>query len=166
MNNDLHFYVPSTDEVLKTDDSLYIISTKRYDYIHQALLKKHTRNYPSFYVAIDWHGTLTKSTYLPESSLDFYPYTLEALTLMKNKNITLILSTCSHQHNINDLQTTLSTHNLKFDYINENPEIISNTLSNFDDKYYYDIFLDDKAGFVPTLDWKEIINIFENTEYL
>jgi len=87
--------------------------TQRYKYIHSALLKKHNRNHPEFYVAVDWHGTLTKSTYVAESSLDFYDGAIEALTIMKCKNVTLILSTCSYDSNIQDLQNLLLTNSSK-----------------------------------------------------
>ena len=39
----------------------------------------------------------------------------------------------------------------------ENPEIESNRYANFTKKFYYDILLDDKAGFEPN-DWFEIYN--------
>ena len=47
---------------------------------------------------------------------------------------------------------------IHFKYINENPEIDS-TQGNFGyyvDKYYFNVMLDDKAGFEPETEWYQI----------
>ena len=42
---------------------------------------------------------------------------------------------------------------ITFNYVNENPEVPSTTLGNFKDKFYYNILIDDKAGFEMNSDW-------------
>lgn len=64
-----------------------------------------------------------------------------------------ILFTSSHKDAI-DRQVSLLPHfGIWFKYINENPECPSTELCNFDSKFYFNILLDDKAGFVGDTDW-------------
>ena len=52
----------------------------------------------------------------------------------------------------------MKLNNINFDYINENPEINSNKLSDFSKKFYFNIGLDDKCGFDAEQDWLDIYN--------
>jgi hypothetical protein len=45
---------------------------------------------------------------------------------------------------------------LNFNAINCNPECPSTDLCDFQDKFYFNFLLDDKAGFDGTKDWREI----------
>jgi hypothetical protein len=45
---------------------------------------------------------------------------------------------------------------LNFNGINCNPECPSTDLCDFQDKFYFNFLLDDKAGFDGTKDWREI----------
>ena len=45
---------------------------------------------------------------------------------------------------------------IEFDYINENPECKDTALCSFAQKFFFDILLEDKAGFVGETDWIEI----------
>ena len=47
----------------------------------------------------------------------------------------------------------LTRHKIFFRYVNENPEIESNKVSNFSQKFHCNVILDDKAGFEGDKDW-------------
>ena len=85
-------------------------------------------------------------------------YAKEALQkLSNNENFKLIIFSSSYPENIKKYVEKLKNDQINIDYIMENPEIESNRYANFTKKFYYDILLDDKAGFEPN-DWFEIYN--------
>ena len=45
---------------------------------------------------------------------------------------------------------------------NFNPAIENTKTSCFDDKFYFSVLLDDKAGFDPDTDWKLIYDYLKN----
>lgn len=45
---------------------------------------------------------------------------------------------------------------LIFEYLNHNPEVSNTENSNYCHKFYFDILLEDKAGFLPDIHWSEI----------
>ena len=47
---------------------------------------------------------------------------------------------------------------INFTYINDNPEYIGNDYADFSKKFYYNILLDDKAGFEGETDWLLVKN--------
>ena len=54
----------------------------------------------------------------------------------------------------------LHFYGIKFDYINENPLEVNSELSDFSKKFYFNILLDDKAGFYPKEDWQIVLDFF------
>ena len=44
------------------------------------------------------------------------------------------------------------------DYINDNPEIGEKDFGCYDEKPYFDVYLDDKAGFDAEVEWRDIFN--------
>lgn len=136
--------------------------------IERAIKKKRERNYPYTYWAIDLHETIIKPSYKKYSEDDseytFYPGALPVLQrLSRLMNQKLILWTSSHADPIIKFVNTARTCQINFDFINSNEDCPSNELSSFKDKFYFDILIDDKAGFTASLDWKEIervLNIY------
>jgi hypothetical protein len=53
---------------------------------------------------------------------------------------------------------------IKFDYINENPEVENTHLQNFEEKLYMNVGLDDKFGFDGENDWAIICRVLEYQE--
>jgi hypothetical protein len=51
---------------------------------------------------------------------------------------------------------------LKFHHFNVNPGCPSNDLCDFKKKLYFNFLLDDKAGFDPHNDWREIYDVLTN----
>jgi hypothetical protein len=57
-------------------------------------------------------------------------------------------------------------HNIHFNYINENPEIDSSkgNFGYYENKYYFNVMLEDKAGFIPEMEWKMIYDLLISYE--
>ncbi len=115
--------------------------------------------YDVIYIMVDIHNTILKPSFNNEEKYEYFPYSKEVLSLLSlNKNIRLILWTSSFKDKIQQYLDNFSKNNIFFDYVNENPEY-ENTLTPFacfDNKFYYDIGIDDKFGFDAEIDWKEI----------
>jgi len=117
------------------------------------------RGWDTIYVAVDWHDTMMKSTYTNSyGNYDLYPYASEVLQWMThNGNIRLILYTCSHDDQIRKFtEIMLDKHGIDFEFVNGNPEVQNTKTGNFDDKFYYNVLLDDKAGMNPHEDWLDL----------
>jgi len=69
------------------------------------------------------------------------------------QNVCLILWSSSHEDATAAVLAGLKTHGVRFDYVNENPECPSTELCDFRQKFYFNILLDDKAGFDGATDW-------------
>jgi len=112
------------------------------------------------YWAFDIHGTIFKSTYdLNESKVEFYPFAKETLELLSNRpDIKMILWTSSYPHEIESYLEIFEDNLISFDHINENPDISSNhgNFGYYENKFYFNILFDDKSGFNPETEWREI----------
>jgi hypothetical protein len=105
--------------------------------------------------AIDIHGFILKPTYEKGVlSTEFYPNAKEVLqNLTKDPKVSLILYTCSYPEEISDYLRFFRSHGIRFNYVNENPEINEGAYGCYGRKFYYNVLLDDKAGFDPEGDW-------------
>ena len=126
--------------------------------IETAILTAQKRKWDKTYWAIDIHGTILEPNYefhnLPKK---FYPLAKETLQLLsQKKDICLILYTCSHPSEIVDYLQLFKSLNIDFQYINKNPEVQSKDYGYFEDKFYFNVLLDDKAGFNPFTEWNLI----------
>jgi len=111
------------------------------------------RDWDTLYYFIDFHETIS----YPGDEHRFYPWAMEVLRyLTTKKEIKLVLWTCSHNDIIEIMVTWMKEHNIHFDYINENPECENTLNGNFRDKPYYNVLLDDKAGFVGDTHWEVV----------
>lgn len=118
------------------------------------------RKWDKIYWAIDLHGTILPPTWSIKNNLIFYPYAKETLQLLSSKTgCILILFTCSHAYKIYEYCKFFYNNNIIFKYINNNPEVISNEYGNYTNKFYFNILLDDKAGFDPNKDWIKIFKL-------
>lgn len=111
--------------------------------------------------AIDVHNTIFPSTKdKTYSDIKFYPYAKETLHFLTNLNDqNLILWTSTNNEIVyNYLLPKLEEYDISFNYFNRNPICINNHYACFDKKFYYDIMIDDKAGFDPETEWKTIYN--------
>lgn len=130
------------------------------NHIERAFDKMKERKWDCIYFAIDAHGTIFKSTYKKDNVFEYYPGAKEVLKYLSTRDdIKLILWTCSHPSYIDSLFKNCVFNHIYFDYVNENPEVETNELSNFSQKFYFDVVLDDKAGFNPETDWWKLFDL-------
>ena len=122
---------------------------------------KNTRMWEKVFWMIDVHDTIFPGVYAQNQDYVFYRSSKEVLQfLSKQVDTHLILYTCSHKHEINKMLTTFKLNSICFDSVNIN-ELVSDTLLGcYNEKPYFNILLEDKAGFEPS-DWIEIQKILE-----
>ncbi len=124
------------------------------------------KNWDKIYVFVDLHSTAIKPNYKAgEIPTEFYENAKECLQMMsKQKEICLIMYTCSHQHEIKEYLTYFESNNIKFEYVNKNPEVTSNEggYGYYEDKPYINVLLDDKAGFDAESDWLGVVEFLNN----
>jgi hypothetical protein len=118
------------------------------------------RKWDRIYVAVDWHDTMMPSTYSNDKYGQYLLYkdAMEVLQWMSNSaNIRLILFTSSHGDQKGDfMHNVFHRYGISFDYHNGNPEVQNTDTGDFSEKFYYNVLLDDKAGFDPDVDWKDL----------
>jgi hypothetical protein len=115
------------------------------------------RGWDKAYWAIDIHGTMLKSDYKKDSDKEFYPMAKETLQMLSNRpDVCLILYTCSYPDEIKAYIEFFKGHDIHFHYANENPEAANNKHGYFQAKPYFNILLEDKAGFSGDEDWLSI----------
>ena len=150
-----------------------------------ALKKNKDGGYDTLYVAVDVHGTIfkpTRRTVMMASDgangrfevvckvgrgneFDFYWFAKETLIyLSSKKNVKLILMTSAI--NQAEIVKKLESFGIKIYAINHNPDFAHNSstqeiYADFTVKFYFDILLDDKAGFEPEHDWEELYKFLQ-----
>ena len=129
--------------------------------------KQMERKWYETYWMVDMHGVIIHPDYSHTiAPLVFYPYALASLNILTSRpDIRIILYTCSHEDQINHYVQKLKEQGIKFDYINVNPEIGGkDDFGCYDKKPYFDVYLDDKAGFDPDVEWRNIFNFLTLTD--
>lgn len=114
------------------------------------------RGWDKLYWAVDLHDTICPADYIHPFT-HYYPYAKEVLQdLSSSHDSCLILFTSSFEAEINHVTDLLALDGIAFDYINENPEAQNTRHGDFSKKFYFNILLDDKAGFNGETDWQKI----------
>ena len=126
----------------------------------------HQKNWPKTYWAFDIHGTILKPNYTrDEISREFYPNAKEVMQhLSKRDDIVRILYTCSYPIEIEQYIAYFKEHDIHFDYINQNPDVTDGGYGYYKDKFYFNVLMDDKAGFDGEGDWKLILDLLQREE--
>lgn len=130
--------------------------------IERSWKEAESRGWNRIYWFVDFHDTIAVADYGdPKKMRQFFPYAKESLQLLsKVDSICLVLWTCSHRDSISKMIEFLKENEIYFDYVNENPECHSDRHVNFTQKPYYNVLLDDKAGFEAS-DWEAIYNVLK-----
>ena len=117
------------------------------------------RKWNQIYVFIDIHKTILYPDYGENKVNKFYPFAKETLQLLtQREDIVLGLYTCSYPKEIEDYLIFFENNGIKFDLVNKNEREKNTGYGYFNDKPYFNVLLDDKAGFDGEKDWKEIRN--------
>lgn len=121
------------------------------------------------YWAIDIHGVISKPDYRRKSKIiNYYPYAKETLQLLSDRDdVIMFLFTSSYPDEIKKYIEIFEKDGIKFNFINENPDIKTENgyFGYYKYKPYYNVLLEDKAGFLPYKDWKYIFKYFKKTKY-
>lgn len=119
------------------------------------------------YWAFDIHGTMLKPTFKTGVvSTEFYPYAKEVMQMLTQRNdIVRILYTCSYPQEIVEYLEYFETFNIRFDYVNENPDVCAGAYGHYDRKFYFNVLFEDKAGFDPLTDWKLVYDLLIQNNY-
>ena len=121
---------------------------------------KRERGWNKIYFMIDLHGTIIpsgKTVNDIEEETVFYPYAQEVLKYLSNKeDVILILWSSIPKDRAAKVLSWLEGNGIHFDYFNENPEAKNTKRSDFSSKLYFNVLLDDRAGFDPETDWKSV----------
>ena len=111
------------------------------------------------YWAFDVHETILKPNWdATQIPTEFYPDAKEALRILSERDdIVMYLYTCSHPRDTDQYIDFFRSEGIEFNYVNENPEIVNSDLGFYDKKPYFNVLLDDKAGFDPLIEWPSIL---------
>jgi len=106
------------------------------------------------YILIDVHGVLMEPDYTKPSTR-IYPECIEPLRRMSDDSrFKLIMWICSRKGDIERYIKMFEALDIKFDWINETPEVQhTDALGDYSAKLYANVILDDKAGF-SRVNWK------------
>jgi len=88
--------------------------------------------------------------------------------MSKREDIIMIMATSSYPDEIEVYDNQFKKDGILFKYINENPEISGErgSFGFYQDKYYFNVSLEDKAGFNPLRDWKFLYEYFLTTKFI
>ncbi len=148
------------------------------DLFKEAMAKMIERGHVQLYVAVDVHGTIIKPSKmtvmqvadgadLPSEvvcscgvtpEFEYYPYAQEVLRRMSDAPFVRLILWTSTQ-NTCDLVKELERGGVFVDYLNQNPDFQFTPYADFSKKFYFDILLDDKAGFEPEKDWEKLLSV-------
>lgn len=129
--------------------------------IETAYSNFHSRGFDKIYWCIDLHGTCLKNNYNSNELTWLNEDVVEALKIISSrKECRIIIWSSCHENYIPKVREFFKIHSIKIDYFNENPEISNTTTGCFTDKFYFSIGVDDKFGFAPETEWRNIIDFY------
>jgi len=135
--------------------------------IQNCITHAQEKNWEKMYWAIDIHGTVLKPTYKKGVlSTEFYPYAKETLQYISQRsNIVCILYTCSYPEEIVEYLKYFEASGIHFEYVNRNPDVCTGAYGYYDNKFYFNILFEDKAGFDPTTEWKAVLDLLQSISF-
>jgi len=132
------------------------------DSIYRMFQDKIIKKWNKLYIAIDLHNTIA---YKNGSNLSYFKDAITTLIeLSKKEYIVLILFTSTHPPAAQSVITYLGKMGIKFKYLNSNPECANNIVADFSDKFYYNLLIDDRAGFNPLTEWPTVLTAINQSE--
>ncbi len=123
-----------------------------------AFRRKREKGWDKIYVVVDIHDTILRACYENEETYDYLPYARQALQLMTSRDdICLILWSGCYPERLEAYRERFARDGIRFDYVNENPEVGNSSFQDFSAKPYFNVGIDDKFGFNPESDWVQVI---------
>ena len=119
------------------------------------------RNWDTIYWAIDLHGVCLRSNY-EQGGYEWINYlAVEALKVISQRPETkIILWSSVYDDEKLPILDFFNKEAIPVWGFNTNPWENDTKVSCFEEKFYFSVLLDDKAGFDPARDWQQIINYF------
>lgn len=131
---------------------------------HFDILEKR-KNWAHTYWAFDLHGTVIKSNYEAGNiPTEFYPYAKEVLQMLTNReDIVAYIYTCSHPHEQEQYLDLFKENGIRFKWVNKNMDVVTDNqgYGYYEDKPYFNVLFEDKAGFNPNTDWEIVRDYFK-----
>jgi len=129
--------------------------------ISRAFQNKEKRGWDKIYFYFDIHETILYPDYNNKDKLKFYEYAKEVLQYLSKRNdITIALYTCSYPKEIERYLNFFNENGIEFEYINKNPDVKNTSYGYYEDKPYFNVLFEDKAGFDAENDWFIVKNYF------
>jgi hypothetical protein len=126
-----------------------------FDTIIKTFEEKNKRNWTTLYFAIDLHGTIINK--YKGDQIEPIEFATEVLAeLSSTPDIVLILFTSTYPEQLTHFYKWCSENSINFKYLNENPECPNTITGDFSKKFYYNVLIDDRAGFDPS-EWLEVL---------
>lgn len=123
------------------------------------------RNWDTVYWAIDLHGVCLKSNYEQGGYSWINEDALEGLrAISARKESKIILWSSVYEDEKANIIEFFKQHGINVHGFNQNPYEQDTKVSSFLEKFYFSVLLDDKAGFDPDMDWREIIAFLNDLE--
>lgn len=123
-----------------------------------AFQRKLEKGWEKIYVVVDIHDTILRACYERSEVYDYFPCAKEALQMMSYRDdICLILWSGSPLEILEQYRSRFSEDGIRFEHINDNPEVENSAFQNFDKKLYFNVGIDDRFGFDPEADWEKVI---------
>lgn len=127
-----------------------------HDMVEAAYLNAKKRGWDKIYIAVDIHDTIAESNY-KNTLPDVYPEAIVAIKYLQSlPECVLILFSSCYEKDYETYMKHFESFGLKFDYFNENPQVPNTATGDFTKKFYYNMIIDDKAGFRPK-HWNQVI---------
>lgn len=143
-----------------------LTSIKNNHFVYREKKGKQLNDGYKMYWFFDIHGTILKPNYQAGNTpKDYYPYAEECLKYLSTINdITMVIYTCSHPHEIEEYVQLFAKSDITFKYINKNPEVKTEPdgYGCYEDKPYMNVLFEDKAGFDPQTEWKEVLDYMKS----
>ncbi|NJO63445.1 MAG: hypothetical protein HC836_36190 [Richelia sp. RM2_1_2] len=130
--------------------------------IIKAFKTKQERGWDKIFFYFDIHETVLYPDYNNVEPEKFYEHAKDVLRYLSTReDIVMALYTCSYPVEIERYQKFFESKEIKFTYINKNPEVANTKYGYYEDKPYYNVLFEDKAGFDAENDWLEIKQYFK-----
>ena len=130
--------------------------------IIKAFEKSKERKWNKTFWAVDIHDTILKGNY-DENNLptEWFPLAKEACKMMSDRSdIELILYTCSWPEEIKKYLVFFEESGIHFKFANSNGDVPNSGLGHYNNKPYFNVLFEDKAGFHPD-DWEIVIDLLK-----
>lgn len=119
------------------------------------------KNGIKIYIAIDIHDTIVYGNYktneLPTTFIGNSKKILQEWS--KRDDIVLLIYTCSHPSETSKYISFFEKNEIIFKYANKNSDIPNSALGCYDEKLYFNILIEDKAGLMVKLIGIQSMNI-------